>query len=260
MWQKMIENSLSEFINNLITSMLTLETNPYTVAGIIDKYNISIIIGYTLLGITLAYAVVGYKFSMDIFDVGKIKKIFQDLLVAGFLMNFSFFLIGKAGELANIIAEGWYGSHDIGNVLMSYIIQSIGIGAIGTVISPVIGIGVLLVLGVIILLLGALALTNIILGGMTSVLLIILPVLLGFYPLKLGKQFLQKWLSLLIGVISISHVQALAISLFFTSTATAELGFGSAMECLGKLIIVVLIVPGAMFYMFSVAGNANIVN
>ncbi len=260
MWTKMVENSLSEFINDLITSMLTLETNPYTITNMLDKYNISIIIGNSLLAITLAYAVIGYKFSMDIFDVGKIKKIFQDLLVSGFLMNFSFFFSGKASELANIISVAWYGNPDTGASFLTNMILAALFGVSGLVISPLIGIGILILLAIVLVLLGMLALTNIILGGMTDIFMIILPLLLGFYPLKLGKQFLQKWASIFIGLISISPVQALAVSLLFSAASPTQLSFGSAMECLGKLIIVVLVVPGAMFYMFSVAGNANIVN
>lgn len=262
------EDALSKIINDYITSMLTVGTSSNITATIVDKYNISVIIGNSLLAITLVYAIIGFKFSMDIFDVSKTKNIFKDLLVAGFLLNgFAFFFIGKAIDLANIIKDVWYGN-TVGNsgTIVGEILTSIGAVGAGAVVTvnPGLGIGVLLTLGLVVFFFAIFSITHIILISITDIITIILPVLLGFYPTKLGKQFLQKWLSVFIGLMSIAPVQALALSLLFTplpaGAAPSVLNFSSTMECLGKLIVVVLIVPGAMFYMLSVAGNANIVN
>jgi len=261
MWLKMITNSLSETISDFIIEILNIISDPIVLEGVMEKYEVSVVIGKSLIGVSLLYAIVAYRFSFDLFETSKIKSMIKDLMLAGLILNFGDFFIKSGNELAGIIAEGWYGQPEYLSGIGKVILESIGItitglavGGAAPVILPGLGIAVLVILGLALVFILILLLTSIISASVLEIMFVILPVILGFYPLKYGKKFLEKWLTLYIGILSIPPVQGLAISLLFTSTAS-EVTFLTALFALGKLIVVVLIVPGLMLYIFSTASS-----
>lgn len=258
MWQKMMENSITDMINNFIVSILSMVSDPYIIEGVMDKYKISVIIGNSLLGLSLVYAVIVYKYSLDMFETSKVKRIIQDLMVAGFMLNFGDYFIKKGNEFAEILATGWYGTPEYIEGIGKTILESIGIAAVlsggSPIILPTLGIAILILLGVVLILLIILILTSIIIASVLEIMFIMLPVILGLYPTKLGKKFMEKWTTLYVGMLSIPPVQGLALSLLFTSHSS-EVTFLSSLICLGRLIVVVLVVPGLMLYMFSIASS-----
>lgn len=257
-----MENWLNGMITDFIMSILGMISDPNIIEGAMDKYRISVVVGNCLLVYSLIYAVIVYKFSFDIFEVSKVKRIIQDLMIAGFLLNFADFFIKKGNEFSAILASGWYGTPEYIGETAETIFKSIGLVTAGVaagapIILPKLGITILILLGFVLIATIILILTSIMIAGVLEIMFVIFPVVLGLYPTKIGKKFMEKWISLYAGILFVPPVQGLAISLLFTSQSPAVTFLGS-LTCLGRLIVVVIIVPGLMLYMFSAAGNANI--
>lgn len=257
---KLLANYIADALNNLMSMLIKsaffINESVYTISSVGSKVEVMQGIANRFLVVTMVACVCMFLYRFDISTNVKLKRIVEDCIIAVFLINTAPYFIFLVNSLANNFVTLWIPSTDnLGSTMM----QALGItGSPSDILSMLSGTGMFLLsmIQLVISLLMLMILVHSIIQTLLNILYVLFPFVMSFYPTQKGKQLFDKILSLYIGLISIAPLQALALGLFKDSiTTSGSLSMISVNNVLGTLIVLILLIPGSIFYVIAQASN-----
>ena len=199
-------------------------------------------------------------FNLDIFSAAKLKKIIRDIIMSVFFMYVGTYFLELGFKASNLLTEAWLPNikevGDIGAVILGVV----GLSVAHPLTYKTLGFGVFILLIIMVAFLVILLISHSIVNSLMGILIVIMPLMLATFPIERAKNYTWKLVSLIIGLLFLSPLQMLSISLSAEAVLGNSISFGGVIDSIGMLITTVLIIPGVIFYLVSLASNPKVLD
>lgn len=257
--KKIIEEYATDLINEISKEFMNSTfyiPNLFTAPGVQEKFNATKHAANWILLICFLLAIISLLFSLDVFSGARLKKAITDIVMIALMLNIGIYLLQMVFEGVNIFVDLFMPASVSPGGQSNMLLAAVGLAVTGGPIAlQALGMALLtliVVLGGSVILL---MITHSIVITMLKILIVIFPLVIATFPFDRFKDYTWKYLALVTGLLALSPLQVLAISLSASQVTGGAFSLSGITASIGMLIVAILIVPLSIFYIVSVASN-----